>query len=105
MMRKQQRPGALAPSEKRGHAMSADFSKLIHASVLDSHIPAKVLAKRIGKPYSTLLREINPYDQGAKLGVETFIEILKVTGDISPVEYIANELGLDIVPKPLRKTG
>ncbi|MDL2280215.1 amino acid-binding protein, partial [Desulfovibrio sp. OttesenSCG-928-G11] len=72
--------------------MSAEFIKLIHSTVLESPIPAKVLAKKIGKPYSTLLREINPYDQGAKLGVETFVEILKNTGDITAVEYIANQL-------------
>ena len=92
----------LKPSEG---TMTGQFSKLMHSVILDSSIPPKLLAKQIGKPYSTLLREVNPYDQGAKLGVETFIEILKVTGDISPVEYIANELGLDVVPKKLRKTG
>ncbi|MDL2216642.1 amino acid-binding protein [Desulfovibrio sp. OttesenSCG-928-M14] len=85
--------------------MSADFVRIIHSTVLESAIPAKVLAKKIGKPYSTLLREINPYDQGAKLGVETFLDILKHTGDISAVEYIANELGFDLVPRQLRKTG
>ena len=85
--------------------MSGQLSKLIHSVILDSPIPAKILAKQIGKPYSTLLREVNPYDDGAKLGVETFIEILKITGDTTPVEYIANELGLEVVPKKLRKTG
>jgi len=85
--------------------MSAEFTKIVHSTVLESAIPAKVLAKKIGKPYSTLLREINPYDQGAKLGVETFMDILKITGDVTAVEYIANELGFDLVPKQMRKTG
>lgn len=85
--------------------MAGELSRLIHTMVLDSPIPAKVLAKQLNKPYSTLLREINPHDQGAKLGVETFMDILKITGDISPIEYIAGELGFDVVPRPLRKAG
>ena len=38
-------------------------------------VPAKSVAEAVGKPYSTLMREINPYDKGAKLGVETFMGI------------------------------
>ena len=79
--------------------MAAELSKIIHSMILESPIPAKVLAKRIGKPYSTLLREVNPHDEGAKLGVETFIQLLKVTGDMSPIEYIARELDFELVPK------
>lgn len=86
-------------------SMTGQLSRIIHNAILESHVSPKMLAKLIGKPYSTLLREVNPHDQGAKLGVETFVEILKITGDISPVEYIANELGLEVVPKKLRKTG
>lgn len=85
--------------------MRGELSKIIHSVILDSPIPAKALAKQLGKPYSTLLREVNPYDEGAKLGVETFFDILRLTGDISPVEYIANELGLELVPKQIRRTG
>ena len=79
--------------------MAEELSKLIHAMILDSPVPAKVLAKRIGKPYSTLLREVNPYDGGAKLGVETFVQIVKATGNTSPIEFIARELNLELVPK------
>lgn len=79
--------------------MPRQFSKLMHNVILDSPIPPKLLAKQIDKPYSTLLREVNPYDRGAKLGVETFIDILKATGNTAPIEFIANELGLEVVPK------
>ena len=48
--------------------MVSELSTLIHNLVLDNPVPAKDLAKAIGKPYSTLLREVNPYDTGAKLG-------------------------------------
>lgn len=85
--------------------MDKELSKLIHTIILNSPIPAKSLAEQIGKPYSTLLREVNPYDPGAKLGIETFVDILKITGDISPIQYIADQLGYTVVEKNLRKTG
>ena len=79
--------------------MTTEFAKIIHAMVVENAVPVKELAQRIGKPYSTLLREANPYDEKAKLGVETFVQLLKATGDISPMEHIARELDLELVPK------
>jgi hypothetical protein len=67
--------------------MPAEFAGSIHAAVLESAMPAKVLAKKIGKPYSTLLREINPHDQDAELGIETFVEIVKTTGAMETLIY------------------
>lgn len=81
--------------------MAGELLKIIHAMVRDCRVPTKVLAQQIGKPYSTLLREVNPNDGGAKLGVETFIQLLKATGDTGPIEYIARELDLEVVPKKL----
>lgn len=77
--------------------MRSDLIKILHNLVLDNPTPAKVLAKEIGKPYSTLLREINPYDTGAKLGVETLLQIMKHTKNIAPLEYMANQLGYSLV--------
>ena len=57
------------------------------------------VVSKIGKTYPTLMREINPYDKNAKLGVETLFDIMKVTQDIRPLEYIANELGFKVVAK------
>ncbi len=85
--------------------MSEELTKIIHSTVLESRIPAKNVAKEVGKPYSTLLREINPYDPGAKLGIETFFQIIKITGDISPLEYMADALGMQLTPKRGMKTG
>lgn len=81
------------------------LARIIHSSILESSVPAKVIAKQIGKPYPTLLREVNPYDDGAKFGIETLLQVLKVTGDTAPLEYMANELGLELAPKTMRKTG
>ena len=48
------------------------MSKLIesvHTLVIDGDMPAKAIASAIGKPYSTLLRECNPYGKGATLSL------------------------------------
>ena len=81
--------------------MRSELTKIVHELVLNSPIPAKALAKEIGKPYSTLLREVNPYDAGAKLGVETLMEIMKKTGSVEPLEYIAQEMGFTILDPQL----
>ena len=77
--------------------MVSELSSLIHNLVLDNPVPAKDLAKAIGKPYSTLLREVNPYDAGAKLGAETLLQIMIQTGDTKPLEYMAGKLGYMLV--------
>lgn len=77
--------------------MVSELSTLIHNLVLDNPVPAKDLAKAIGKPYSTLLREVNPYDAGAKLGAETLLQIMMQTGDTKPLEYMAGKLGYALV--------
>ena len=77
--------------------MVSELSTLIHNLVLDNPVPAKDLAKAIGKPYSTLLREVNPYDTGAKLGAETLLQIMLQTGDTKPLEYMAGKLGYSLV--------
>ena len=83
------------------------LARIIHSTILESAIPAKVIAKQLNKPYSTLLREVNPYDDGAKLGIETLLQIMKITGDTAPLAFIAHELGLELVTKTknLRKAG
>lgn len=56
--------------------MSNDLITTVHDLVLESPIGAKAIAQAVGKPYSTLLREVNPYDTGAKLGAETLMHIM-----------------------------
>lgn len=69
-----------------------------HDSVFQGKIPPKDIAETIGKPYSTLMRELNPVDRKAKLGIDTFIDIMKCTGDLRPLEIMADELGCKVVP-------
>ena len=73
--------------------MHEQLIKEIQKMVRDGEVPAKSVAEAVGKPYSTLLREINPMDSGAKLGVETFMDIIRATGDATPLERLVQELG------------
>ncbi|HJB66659.1 MAG TPA: amino acid-binding protein [Candidatus Mailhella merdavium] len=83
--------------------MVSEFASILHELVLDNPVPAKDLAKSIGKPYSTLLREVNPYDTGAKLGAETLLQIMTQTGDLKPLEFMANSLGYELSPRKEEK--
>ncbi len=78
--------------------MDKAFMNSIHELVLESPLGAKNIAQAVGKPYSTLLREVNPYDVGAKLGAETLLSIMKVTGNAAPLHHMASEMGFKLEP-------
>ncbi len=71
----------------------SQLTQIVHTVVLEDLKPARKVAEEIGKPYSTLLREVNPYDQSAKLGIETLLDIMQCTGNVTPLEYMAEQLG------------
>ena len=52
---------------------------------------ANEIAKGIKKPYSTLMRECNPYDKGAKLGAMTLFEIMSFTKNVEPLREMAHQ--------------
>ncbi len=90
--------GMLAMTTERRTDMHEQLIKEIQKTVRDGEVPAKSVAEAVGKPYSTLMREINPYDKGAKLGVETFMAIIETTGDTTPLKVMAHELGYELIP-------
>ena len=69
---------------------------LIQEVVLSSKIKPREIAERIGKPYSTLMRECNPNDDCAKIGVETLLSIMQVTGNFEPLKELASRCGYNI---------
>jgi hypothetical protein len=75
-----------------------NLTKKVQDMVLEGRIPAKMVCKQIKKPYSTLLRELNPFDSHAKLGAETMFEIVKATHNVSVLEFMARELGYTLMP-------
>jgi len=79
-----------------GDMFERNVTKVVQDCILDSGIQAKVVAEKINKPYSTLMREINPFDASAKLGAETLLEIMKVTSDVRPLKFMATEMGFDL---------
>jgi len=67
-------------------------------AVFQSKYSANEIAKGIRKPYSTLMRECNPYDHGAKLGAETLFEIMAYTNNVEPLRYMAHRMGYKLLP-------
>ncbi len=71
---------------------------IVQDVVLHGPQRAEDVAAAIGKPYSTLMRELNPFDSGAKLGAETLLAIVRVTGNTAPLEFLAREAGCLLLP-------
>ena len=57
------------------------------------------IARGIRKPYSTLMRECNPYDKGAKLGAMTLFEIMSFTRNVEPLREMAHLMGYELTPR------
>lgn len=57
--------------------------------VTQSKFTTKEVAARIGKNYKTLKRELNIHDDGAKLGFDTAMDIMRVCNDYSPLQAMA----------------
>lgn len=62
-------------------------------------VPLKAVAADLGKPYYTLTRELNTEDDGAKLGADLLLPIMRITGDIRPLEWLADRLGYALRPE------
>ena len=52
------------------------------------------LARELGKTYPTLMRELNPWDKKAKLGLATACEIVRITGSEKLMRLIIEEAGM-----------
>ncbi len=76
--------------------MSDKVDKAIQDLVLNGPVPLEELARKLGKSPKTLIREVNPEDKKAKLGAETLVEIMRITGGIEPLRLMAEELDYSI---------
>ena len=83
--------------------MSERLLPVLQDVVFMSGHTASEIAKGIKKPYSTLMRECNPYDRGAKLGVTTLFEIMDFTKNVEPLRYMADRMGYRLIPKDQHK--
>lgn len=78
--------------------MPSSLLETIQDMVLDNPKPAKVICEEVGKPYPTLLRELNPEDHAAKVGVELLVPLMRSCGSVAPLEYLAALMGYRLVP-------
>ncbi|TIH14843.1 hypothetical protein D0S45_11925 [Marinifilum sp. JC120] len=76
--------------------MSEKVEKAIQDLVMNGPVPLEELAERLGKTPKTLVREVNPEDRKAKLGAETLVEIMRITGAVEPLRLMAEELDFTI---------
>lgn len=76
--------------------MSQKVEKSIQDLVMNGPVSLEKLAERLGKTPKTLAREVNPEDKKAKLGAETLVEIMRITGAVEPLRLMAEELDLTI---------
>ena len=69
--------------------------------------PARIphLARCAGKRCSTLLREADPQNKRAKMGIDTLLAVMEASADVSPLAYMAHQLGLDLVRLPENRDG
>lgn len=72
--------------------MDTELLQVIQTMVLESPLSATELSRKLKKPYSTLMRELNPNDKKAKLGVETLFDLIILCGDDAPLRYMQEML-------------
>lgn len=75
-----------------------NLEEITHKLVIAGPMSAKAIAKAVRKPYSSLMRELNPYDRNAKLGANTFVRIMEATGDTKPLRELAEHFGMVLTP-------
>jgi hypothetical protein len=69
----------------------------IREMVRTSGKPAKALAKEIGRPYSSFMRELSQTDRGAKFGVELLLPLMQACDSILPLRFLAAHLDCRVV--------
>lgn len=77
--------------------MSTTIYDVIREMIELSQKPVKALAEELGKPYPTLMRELNAEDQGAKLGVELLLPLMKACQSVMPLRFLASRMDHRVV--------
>ena len=79
-----------------------DLIMLFHEAAEGYPGKTKALAGDLDKRPSTLYDELNPAQEKTgqgKLGVDDALEIMRLTGDIRPLEFMASILGYTLRPR------
>lgn len=72
-------------------------TEILHEMVFEGTVPAKHVADQLGTPYSTLQRQCNPFDEGAKVGVDMLVPIMQATRSTKILDYLAAQVGKRVV--------
>lgn len=79
-----------------------DFLRATQSAVLDHE--AKTLAAKMGVPHVSLLQRANPDNDAHHLTIEHLFGILLHTGDMRPLEALAEAFGFELVAKERPKS-
>jgi hypothetical protein len=82
--------------------MQSTLTAVIHEAVLKSG-KADGLGKRLGKAYPTLMRQLNPNDDGTFFNADHVLAAMEETGSDSPLVWLASMRGYLLVPLPRGK--
>lgn len=74
-----------------------EIHRAIHDAVLEAG--PKQVAHKMGTSHTSLLNRVNPNDDSHRLNVEQFFQVLVHTGDMRPLELLANAFGYDLVSR------
>lgn len=81
--------------------LSETISRMVDAS----ERPLKAIAAEIGKGYSTLYRELDANDEGAKIGVDTLLPLIRACSETwppknipAPVLWLNSKCGFKALP-------
>jgi hypothetical protein len=80
--------------------MGKEIYRVIREMVMRVPKTAKDVAEEVGKPYPTLMRELNAMDSNAKLGVELLLPLMKSCQSVLPLRFLASRMGCRVVTLP-----
>ena len=81
--------------------LMSTLTERIHEALVgntDAPVPCKIVAARLGRPLSTLQRELNPHDEGAKLGADHLLPLLHAAENFEPLVDALADIGYRIEP-------
>ena len=67
------------------------FLMKVHERILEGKVTAHEVARQSGKKYETFMRELNPFDDKAKVGVTTYADMIRATKDERLVDLLLEE--------------
>lgn len=82
------------------HKLDDIMRTIQDAVVNDERFSTEEIARQIEKKHKTLLREVNPHDDKAKLSCIDLVRILEYTDNLAPLQHMANHLGYALVKIP-----